>query len=551
MSRVILTLLVSAVLALKLSVSFPQTGKAPVPSIKLPSRLLRRRPGLPTDSVDRQPTDPAVEYDALEQAFNADTAAMQELFRSKLEEWRQLKEEGALEALRGEEASEEAVEALDQQLLSRRQRRRSRGEEQPAVVVDVVEDRARQLYILSDKLQQLDSSAPGAALAAYALFNEIKDKRILEVSLVEECLLCLSRLKDAYSYAVNAHKQYERWTDDGDLEGSPGFTGRFIDSCISTGMFEVLGDLAVALVARGKLTDDELQAPRLCAEISVCVREGGSFDDIVSRTIATLPLMRISQVNMVIRALGKARMSKRVLEVVEAMRAARLEPDEETFEFLANAFVVSVDEVAKVRSMRDLPDPDRAMPEVVFVGRSNVGKSSLVNFLVNRKALASTSATPGHTKHFHFFAVNRGRADLNAFMLVDVPGLGYAEADEGTQDSWRGLLERYLSVRESLCTVFHLVDSRHRLTPTDRLMIEIVTRAQEVRAAQGCGPFKYVVVLTKTDKASARDVSASARDVAEGTLTLAGTRVVQSSSVARRGRDELLRVLVDNLETWQ
>ena len=97
--------------------------------------------------------------------------------------------------------------------------------------------------------------------------------------------------------------------------------------------------------------------------------------------------------------------------------------------------------------MRDLPEPDEAMPEIVFVGRSNVGKSSLVNFLVNRKALASVDPTPGHTTQFHFFGVNRGRADLPSFYLVDVPGLGYAEASEGAQDSWRSLLERYLTVQ--------------------------------------------------------------------------------------------------------
>ena len=103
--------------------------------------------------------------------------------------------------------------------------------------------------------------------------------------------------------------------------------------------------------------------------------------------------------------------------------------------------------------MSSLPNPDMGMPEVMFLGRSNVGKSSLVNMLCNRKALASTSATPGsmiiiafiaivviitifsiiagHTKHFHFFGVNLARDDIQPFYLVDVPGLGYAEVDEG------------------------------------------------------------------------------------------------------------------------
>ena len=102
-----------------------------------------------------------------------------------------------------------------------------------------------------------------------------------------------------------------------------------------------------------------------------------------------------------------------------------------------------------------------------MVGRSNVGKSSLVNFIVNRKALASTSATPGHTKAFHFYAVNNNQPKLPNFYLVDVPGLGYAEADEGSMDSWRSLIERYLTVRESLVLVLHLVDARHGITSVD------------------------------------------------------------------------------------
>lgn len=84
------------------------------------------------------------------------------------------------------------------------------------------------------------------------------------------------------------------------------------------------------------------------------------------------------------------------------------------------------------------------------------------------QALASTSATPGHTQHFHFFSVNKDSKKLPEFTFVDVPGLGYAETvDEDQQQSWRSLLERYLSRRESLTLVCHLIDSRNKMTATD------------------------------------------------------------------------------------
>ncbi|KAJ1443926.1 P-loop containing nucleoside triphosphate hydrolase protein, partial [Ochromonadaceae sp. CCMP2298] len=134
--------------------------------------------------------------------------------------------------------------------------------------------------------------------------------------------------------------------------------------------------------------------------------------------------------------------------------------------------------------------------QVVFVGRSNVGKSSLVNFLLNRKALASTSATPGHTKQFHLFAVNEKQGGLGppSFRLVDVPGIGYAEAAEQKQDSWRGLLQRYLARREPLKLVCHLVDARHKVTAADKEVCAYVSMSR------GTAPFRYAILLTKGDK---------------------------------------------------
>ncbi|CAM9173902.1 unnamed protein product, partial [Hapterophycus canaliculatus] len=131
--------------------------------------------------------------------------------------------------------------------------------------------------------------------------------------------------------------------------------------------------------------------------------------------------------------------------------------------------------------------------EVVFVGRSNVGKSSLVNMLVNRKALAPTSAVPGFTQHFNYYAVNKGRRKSPSFFLVDVPGLGYARADDGRMDSWKSTLQRYLGVRESLRVVFHLIDGRTGLQKADEQLVSLMMNENQGRSS-------YVVVVTKCDK---------------------------------------------------
>lgn len=158
-----------------------------------------------------------------------------------------------------------------------------------------------------------------------------------------------------------------------------------------------------------------------------------------------------------------------------------------------------------------------------MLGRSNVGKSSLTNLLLNRKNLASVSATPGHTQAFHFFSLQR-RASLSkcllpasttqpgvelvnipgskqAFRIVDIPGLGYAETvDEDRQQSWRSLIMRYLAVRESCHMVLHLVDSRHSLSEVDKDIIAMVKEAQQERAKTNKRPFQFTTVLTKVDK---------------------------------------------------
>ena len=124
------------------------------------------------------------------------------------------------------------------------------------------------------------------------------------------------------------------------------------------------------------------------------------------------------------------------------------------------------------------------VPEFAFVGRSNVGKSSLINFLVGKKGLAKTSATPGKTKMINYFDIN------DSFRLVDLPGYGFAKVGKDNLDVWSSLMGDYLAGAENLLTVFVLLDIRHLPTAQDRQMIEFLIYNH----------IPFCVVATKADK---------------------------------------------------
>lgn len=164
--------------------------------------------------------------------------------------------------------------------------------------------------------------------------------------------------------------------------------------------------------------------------------------------------------------------------------------------------------------------------QIAFVGRSNVGKSSLLNMLCNNSKLAKTSATPGRTRLVNYFLINE------SFYFVDLPGYGYAKASKGQVYGWQGLLEPYLIDNSKLKCVCVLVDIRHDPTEQDEQMIKFLNYYQ----------IPYIIVATKADKFGKSKIKPMASKVANY-LKVASGNVYPISSVNSYGKEELLNKL--------
>lgn len=172
--------------------------------------------------------------------------------------------------------------------------------------------------------------------------------------------------------------------------------------------------------------------------------------------------------------------------------------------------------------------PAPKLPEVAFSGRSNVGKSSLINTLVRRKALARVSATPGKTREINFFDVN------GEFVLVDLPGYGYAKVSKTQRATWRPLIEGYLRSSAELRGVVQLIDSRHEPSADDLTMLEFLAELE----------VPTLLVLTKIDKLRPREVPERVRAIAEA-AGVDTSQLIPFSVVTGDGRDELAEALVE------
>lgn len=167
--------------------------------------------------------------------------------------------------------------------------------------------------------------------------------------------------------------------------------------------------------------------------------------------------------------------------------------------------------------------PDNQLPEIAFAGKSNVGKSSLINALMNRKSYARISATPGKTQTINFYNINE------RLYLVDLPGYGYAKVSEKEKKEWGRLVERYLHGSKQLRAVFLLIDIRHDPSANDRIMYEWIT-------AQG---YKPVIIATKLDKIKRSQTAKQLKAVKQGLGLTSGTAIIPFSAVTKQGKDEI------------
>ena len=172
--------------------------------------------------------------------------------------------------------------------------------------------------------------------------------------------------------------------------------------------------------------------------------------------------------------------------------------------------------------------PDNSLPEFAFAGKSNVGKSSLINALMQRKSLARTSSQPGKTQTLNFYNVN------DALYLVDLPGYGYAKAGAAVSAKWGKMVERYLHSSKQLQNVFLLIDIRHDPSANDKQMYEWIL-------AQGYEP---LIIATKADKIKRSQLDKQKKLICEGLGMPKGGTLIAFSAETKQGRDEIYELLM-------
>lgn len=171
--------------------------------------------------------------------------------------------------------------------------------------------------------------------------------------------------------------------------------------------------------------------------------------------------------------------------------------------------------------------PDNKLPEIAFAGKSNVGKSSLINGLMNRKSLARTSSQPGKTQTINYYNVN------DELYFVDLPGYGYATANESVKAQWGKLIEDYLHQSKKIKAVFLLIDIRHAPSENDRIMYDWVLDRG----------YKPIIIATKLDKIKRSQLQKQLKLITDTLQVVEDTKVIAYSALNKQGREEIYELI--------
>ncbi len=177
--------------------------------------------------------------------------------------------------------------------------------------------------------------------------------------------------------------------------------------------------------------------------------------------------------------------------------------------------------------------PDNILPEIAFAGKSNVGKSSLINGLLNRKSLARTSSQPGKTQTINFYNVNK------QLYFVDLPGYGYAAVSQEIRAKWGKMIERYLNTSKVIKKVFLLIDIRHEPSENDCIMYNWIVE----------NGYEPVIIATKLDKINRSQMQKHIKMIKQKIRPVDGTTIIPFSSQSKQGREEIWQLIEDTIAT--
>ena len=177
--------------------------------------------------------------------------------------------------------------------------------------------------------------------------------------------------------------------------------------------------------------------------------------------------------------------------------------------------------------------PDNILPEIAFAGKSNVGKSSLINGLLNRKSLARTSSQPGKTQTINLYNVNK------QLYFVDLPGYGYAAVSQEIRAKWGKMIERYLNTSKVIKKVFLLIDIRHEPSENDCIMYNWIVE----------NGYEPVIIATKLDKINRSQVQKHIKMIKQKIRPVEGTTIIPFSSQSKQGREEIWQLIEDTIAT--